>query len=230
MTQSLFDQTLDAAPSLEHKRGKKRRFFCIRVLAASALFSTLSGCVYRFTNLHLSPPQGIQTIAVEAVYDSSREVVPHEVIWEKFQRALAADGNLQVVQRSAADAILVAHVLSSTLTATGSIIEADPTLKDPVVTGSSSPPAPQEIRRLPEAGRFMDRSALGLVIRVEVHHLGTGAKLLDRTYTQSSTIISVRPSTTREGNFLREDEAQRAKIDAMATAIATNAVQDLLVR
>jgi hypothetical protein len=222
-------QTLVDLSSLEQLAGKRRRFFCFALVIALSAW-VFAGCVYRFTNLHLSPPQGIQTIAVEAVYDSSREVVPHDVIWEKFQRALAADGNLQVVHRSKADAILVAHVLSSSLIPTGSVIEADPSLKDPPVSGTISPPAPQEIRRLPEAGRFMDRSALGLVIRVEVHNLATGAKLFDRTYSQSSTIISVRPSTSREGNFLREDEAQRAKIDAMTTAIATNAVQDLLVR
>jgi len=216
----------------------KRRKPATRVVARAAwtvatlffMLAPLAGCAYRFTNLHVDRPGGIRTIAIESVYDTSREVLPHEIIWENFQRALAADGNLQVVHRSKADAIMLIHVERASLTPTGNIVKADPTERDPDIAGGEAPPAAQQIRRLPEAGRFMDRSAAAIQIRVEVWNLNSRAKLLDRTYNQSATLISVRPSTPREINFLREDEAYRARMDAMTAAIATNAVQDLLVR
>src|SRR3989338_6044213 len=67
-------------------------------------------CTYRFSNLYLQPPKGIHTLYIESIFDSSREVVPHEILWEKIQKAFALNGKLVLTPKVEADAYLRAHI------------------------------------------------------------------------------------------------------------------------
>ena len=58
-----------------------------------------SGCAYRFSNLHMKPPPGTKTIAIEAIYDTGKVAVPHEIIWEQLQKQFAINGRLRLASR-----------------------------------------------------------------------------------------------------------------------------------
>ena len=70
------------------RHGKKSiGFFHLGRFASFLLLSlcviSIAGCAYRFTNKHIVTPEGIKTIAVEAIYDTGREVIRHELLWGK---------------------------------------------------------------------------------------------------------------------------------------------------
>src|SRR5690606_27855960 len=113
---------------LRRHQGPFWRFIRVRVkhgpmitqLISFAIFFLATSCASRFTNEHVVKPEGIQTIAVEAVFDTSREVLPHEAFWGSLQTAFAANGHLQVVPQSDADALVRAHVKSAAIRHIGS--------------------------------------------------------------------------------------------------------------
>src|SRR5436189_181600 len=70
----------------------------------------MCGCVYRFTNKHIYVPDGAKTIAIAPIFDSSRIVVPHDILWFSLQQAFASSGHLSMASPAKADLFLQAHV------------------------------------------------------------------------------------------------------------------------
>src|SRR4051794_6895040 len=85
----------------------------------AVLATLLSACAYRFTSEHTAPPAGVRTIAIEAIYDASREVIPRELLWESLQNAFAADGHIKLAPQSRADALLRAHIKEAGINSAG---------------------------------------------------------------------------------------------------------------
>jgi hypothetical protein len=61
-------------------------------------------------------------------------------------------------------------------------------------------------------------------------HLGNRRLLFERSYVQTESFLSVRPSTSPRNNHLRENEAFRADFARMAKAISERVVTDLLIK
>lgn len=195
----------------------------------------LAGCAYRFTNKHVVRPEGIETIAVEAIYDTSREVLPHELLWKSLQDAFAADGHLRLAPQSAADALVRAHLRKASVLATGSIgtprdKEAE---RDPSPYDRAGPPRPEEFRELAKANVIRDQARMSLVVDVEVWSLRTKTKLLAKSYPVAGNFRTVHyslPSSSLPNDHLRLAEANEAEFKSLSEGIARSLVRDLLVR
>lgn len=205
----------------------------MRLFSSLLIFSaTLPGCAYTFTNAHIQRPAGVQTIAVEAIYDTSREVLPHELLWQELQNAFAADGHLKVVPQAAADALVRAHVKQAHVAHTGSDI-ANTTDKDPAVFDGTRPNQPRDFRKLTQAGKYRDKGSLNAVVEVEVWNLHTRSLLMKTTYTLADAFQSVHfgnASVNRANDHLRYQEAQESSFKQIATNISRSVVRDLLIR
>jgi hypothetical protein len=205
---------------------------------ACALFCALtaSGCVYRFTNQHIVRPEGIETVAVEAVYDTSREVLPHELLWQSLQAAFASDGHLRLAPQSSADALVRAHLKKALVGPTGAVpapkeLSSDPNPLDLDV--DQLPPKPEEFRQLSKAGRFRDYAAVTAVVEVEVWSLRTRTLLMRQTYNASdtyNTYYGAIASSSDANNHLRYAEATDARFKVISESIAKGVVRDLLIR
>jgi hypothetical protein len=202
----------------------------IRLLAVIPVISALTGCVYRFSNLHVNPPQGIRTVAVEAVYDTSREILPHELLWEELQRAIASEGHLRLVSSSRADALLRARIKSARFSPTGTVVRPQPMIKDPpAMQPGNVPHSYRDFRTLTEAAELMPSTSVVVEVELQLWHLANKELLFERTYIQSESFLSVRPSTSPRNNHLRDDEAFRADFARMSRSIADRFISDLLM-
>jgi len=201
----------------------------ISVILSMCLIS--GGCAYRFTNLHVEQPRNIKSIAIEAIYDTSREVLPHDIIWGELQQAFARDGHLKVAPRNYADALLRVHITKAAVGPSGDIYTTKPTEDDPKVFDRDDPPSFNRFRRLPYAGEARQKMTLAIVMQVEIWHLESRELLLDRVYNLGESFRVVRPSGLPEATaFLRTEESMQADIALMARQTAEAVVQDLLIR
>ena len=216
----------------------QRAYALLSVVASLCLCTT--ACAYRFTNQHVSPPPGVRTIAVEAIYDTSREVLPHEMLWESLQSAFASDGHLRLTSQSGADALVRAQIKSASVMPAGGNIANDlnvsdqtTKIKDPKAFSlTSPPPLPNQFRRLTQAGEYQDKATISTVIDVEVWNLNTRALLFKKTYPTSATFqaLHANASTTANNNHLRFDEAGRASFKLIADGVANDVVKGLMLR
>lgn len=200
----------------------------------------LASCTYRLTNSNISPPHGIRTIAVESVFDTGGEVIPHDQFWSQLQRAFAANGHLKVVSASEADALARMHIRQTTIVKSGERVTPDrdkeasgalKSKKDPeLYAGQSDPPAPGLLRDLSRAGDVFRKDNTIVVIDVEVWDLSTRSLILQRQYATNAEVFGLRLNAPREVAFLRHDEALDAGLSKAAKQIAETVVTDLLVR
>lgn len=193
-----------------------------------------TGCTYRFTNTRLTLPKGVRTIAIEAVYDTSREVLPHEILWESLQTAFASDGHLRLTSQSQADALVRAHLKQASIVATGTEQLNGPR-KEPNPYTSSTPPPLSEYPTLSQASRYKDTAHLRTVVEVEIWDLRTRNVLLRQTYALGENFRAVHQTkngefTTAANDFLRYDEAATAKFQNISRTIAQSVVRDLLFK
>jgi hypothetical protein len=190
----------------------------------------VSGCVYRFSNLHVSTPQGIRSVAVEGIHDISREILPHELLWEELQRAIAAEGHLRVVSATRADALLRARIKSARFSPAGTVVRPQPLLQDPPAMQTGDIPYNyKDFRALTEAAELMPSTGIAIEVELQLWHLQTRELLFERTYVQSESFLSVRPSTSPRNNHLRENEAFRSDFARMSRSIADRFMSDLLM-
>ncbi len=196
--------------------------FCLLLLV-------LQGCVYRFSNTAMRPPVGVRTIAVEAVYDVSREVIPHELLWSSVQRELVRSGRLMVTSQDEADAIMLITLSKASVNPTGTPSR-EPISRDPEVTETQKP-EPQEFRNLKRAGNRTTDEAVNMAITVEVHDLKTRAILFNRSYSAGTTFKSLRSEaiTPASSAFLNYEEALQAKVKELSDQLASRIVADFLM-
>ena len=186
-------------------------------------------CSYRFTNLHSRAPKGVQNIAIEAVYDTSREVLPHDRLWESLQRAFAANGKLKVTSSDHSDAIVRAQITRASVTPYGDSTEFDKIEKDPKAFDSNQPPSIDSYKKLHIARSIKGKELLAMAVTVEIWNLNTKTLLFKRSYPVSKTYRAVSGTTTAENAFLRSEEDLASAFHGQSDSIAAKVVQDFLV-
>ncbi|MCX6105781.1 MAG: hypothetical protein NTY08_08140 [Proteobacteria bacterium] len=223
-------------------RRKKANIYCqlIRRVAVFAVFLELvNSCAYRFTNQHLRPPAGVHSVAVEAVFDTSREVLPHEMLWQSLQRAFAADGHWHLVGQSQADALIRAHIREASVAAVGSNLDNDLNsqgvvkIKDPEPFSGGPPPLPSDFRQLTQAGKFRDQGSLTTVVEIEAWNLNTRQLISRRVYPVTTGFRALHAAsgiTTTFNDHLRYEEASREAFKHMSDNIAKDFVNGIFVR
>jgi len=195
------------------------------------LVACTTGCAYRFTNLHVKRPAGIQSIAVEAIYDTTRTVLPHELLWEELQRAIVANGKLHLTTQSSADALVRAHITNGDFRSgriqTNANNDRDPTIETPeeAITSGEF----REFKKLTQAGESVLDNRLVVNVRIEVIDLRTQKVLLNKRYSGSEVVKTARKGTDPGSFYLIYTEATANRFQQASKRIATRMVQDLLV-
>lgn len=190
-------------------------------------FTLLSGCVYRFTNTAIHAPHGIKSVAVEAVYDTSREVLPHEQLWNALQRSIAENGRLRLTNQEQADALLRAQITAGDVNPSGTPdndqIAADPKLARNEIKG------PNEFRILPQAGSWTNKENLSYSILVELWDLRDHSLLFRRSYSGSDQFQSIlAEDRTQLGmQYLIYEESLNTKFRTIAKSISDKVVTDI---
>ena len=195
---------------------------------AVLLAVVLPGCAYRFTNQHIDRPANIRTVAVEAIYDTTREVVPHEILWENLQKAIAEDGHLQLAHRGTADALLRAHLRKASTSPTGTVTKTNEKKKDPEVFNRQDPPELGEIPRMALAREYRNQALLSYEVAVELVHLRTRDVLFRKTYSLATVYRTF--SSRRSNDFLRAEEALQADFASTSLGMSRQMIKDILVR
>jgi hypothetical protein len=198
----------------------------------AALFLALgliSSCSYRFTNLHVQLSPDIRTLAVESIYDTSREVIPHEILWEALQRAFAADGHLKLVSQGNADALLRAHITSANVAPAGTAKLVEP--KEDPKFNKKNIPSPDKFRVLPQAGEYTQEEAVSIAMNIEIINLRTRQVVFTKNYSGAEKFLSSRGEglAQRKSHYLLYDEALNSDIKRIANNIATQVVRDFVV-
>lgn len=204
---------------------KPRRSWARHILPLS-LFLSLSSCVYRFSNSSLRPPEGIRSIAIEAVYDTSRDVIPHELIWSAIQREVARSGRLILSSHEEADALMTLWVSRSSVSPSGTPTR-DPRSRDPIASADSQS-IPPEFRDLRRAGSWTSDEQVGFTVEVEVHDLKSRRVIFKNIYDQTTAFKSLRAEsiTPIASGFLAYEEALQAKVKLLADQMAQRVVTD----
>ncbi len=224
---------------MQRVKWKPSYYTVARTLSAMILVAGLTGCAYRFTNTQKRTPRGVKSVAVEAVYDTSREVLPHEALWLSLQQAIVSDGHLILVPVNEADALLRVHLKSARVDPTGSDLQNDLSAKntkkekDPKAFSYGAPPLPNEFRNLTQTGQYRDKATISATVTVEMIHLVTHKTLLQKTYPLSTTFQAVHAAsgiTTKENDYLRFDEAERASFKSASDGLARQVLSDILIR
>ena len=185
-----------------------------------------SACSYRFTNLSTEVPQELRSISFEAIYDTSRTVLPHQHLWEELQRAFAADGHLLVRSQGRADAVLRAHILSASVGPTGRA-EANGLTKDQEKYRKPAP-KPNQFRDLNLAGEYTQEELIQVAIDIEVINLYTKKVLFTKRYAGAEKFRSLH-KVQGSSQYLLYDEALSFSFRKISRNIAQNVVRDFIV-
>ncbi len=200
-----------------------------RTMVLIAAMLAISGCAYRFTNKAMQPPEGIRSIAVEAVYDTSREVIPHQLLWDALQKAIAQNGKLRLTSQADADALLRAHITKAKVVPTGTPAQRDNRAKDPEIPDVDEPTEYRDYSDISKAGRYTTVEALQYTVTVEVWNLHTQKLIKSKAYNASTQFKSIRGTNTDpKAGYLVYDEALQARFQEISKNIAEKAVFDVL--
>ena len=202
-------------------RSIKMGGFCLLLLLTSS-------CVYNFSNTTLRPPVGVRTIAVEAVYDISREVIPHELLWSAVQRELARSGRLLVTSQEEADAIMLLTLTDAKVSPSGTPSR-EAISRDPVLSETEKG-KPSDFKNLRRAGNWTTDESVSMTLNVEVLDLKTRASLFSRNYSSGTTFKSLRSATITPTTsaYLNYEEALQAKVKELSEQLASRIVADFL--
>lgn len=188
-----------------------------------------SACAYRFTNTAMRNPLGIQTLAVEAVWDSSREVIPHELLWSAVQREVVRNGRVVLSNQEEADALMVVSITGAKVNPAGTPSQ-EALSKDPPESDTDKK-TPGDYRNLHRAGTWTTDEAITVGVHVNVYDLKSRALLFNRDYSSGITFKSLRSVsiTPSESAYLHYDEALQARFKAVSDSLAQSIVNDFLM-
>lgn len=185
-------------------------------------------CTYRFSNLYLQPPKGIHTLYVESIFDSSREVTPHEILWEKIQRAFAVNGKMILTSKTEADAYLRAHITTATVKQFDLEGSVSKDISIPLMDGTGRYNPLSAYENLLAATRFSKKESLALSVLVEVWDLRNKQLLWSQTYTGSDYHKIFGVYTAKESGYLYATEGYEAVFASISGQIADNILRDFL--
>jgi hypothetical protein len=192
----------------------------------STSLAWLPSCSYRFTNQNIQIPVHIQSIAVEGIFDTSREVLPRHHLWSALQQAFARDGHLTVTSTRSADALLRIHLDSAGTGPTGSGETTKPLFDDPLRD------TPDSFRNLRKAGEYTTHEVVRLSVHVEIIDLHKKTTLLKKSYSSQASFRSMRTEDfiQAKSQYLAYEESLEQKVKEMSESIAESIVRDFIVK
>lgn len=192
------------------------------------LLANLGCSHYRFSNQYVELPKGARSIAIEAVFDTSRIPIPHEVLWGSLQKEFAARGHLKVTNSEQAD-LYVTTLIRNTLTrqhdVESSLHRYEP--KKFLNPETQAPFLPNEYLDMNTADQFSKKEDLAFVVEVEVWDLRHKTKLMSKDYNISGTYNIAQTRSTLETRFIRTDESFEALFASLVKRLSANIVNDV---
>ncbi len=186
-----------------------------------------SSCSYRFTNLHLGPPKGIHSIAIEAIFDSSKTPIPHEILWASLQKQFAIDGRLKVTSAERADVYLRAHISKSTVTQDG--VQNYYEGRDPTtIIDHGNARNPQDFQNLNRAKKFATHATITIEMDVEFWNLRTKEVLYKKSYVMGKRYEIFDARVPFDNQFLQAHETQALTFEQLSDTLAKAIVFDFL--
>ncbi len=190
------------------------------------LTALCQACAYQFSQLHTQIPGGLRSVAVEAVYDTSRDIIPHELLWSAMQNQIARSGHVLLTQQEEADGLVTIWLQKSSVNPAGTASR-EPLAKDPPISAPSKG-RPDEYRNLRRAGSWTTDESVSYTVDIVLHDLRNGKVLKRQSYSLSSNFKSLRPVTitSTSSGFLNYEEAMEARVKDLATQLAQKVVSD----
>ncbi len=188
--------------------------------------SLLTSCAYHFGSSSIQIPAGIRSLSVEAVYDTSREIFPHEILWSAMQQQIARSGRLVLTSQEEADAILRIWVQQARVNPSGTASR-EPLAKDPPPS-KDAPGRPDEYRNLRRAGSWTTDENVSFTVEVELHDLKSQKLLKRQAYSFNNNFKSLRPVTitSTASGYLHYEEAMEAKVKELSNQLSQRVVVD----
>jgi hypothetical protein len=175
----------------------------------------------------------MRRVYVEAVYNTAQEPVPHEVLWDELQRALAATGRLHLSTANDADIIIRTHLTQSSSGKAGERKSPANNKREPepdLFSGQREPPGRGQLKDISIADDYFLKTSWSSTIEVEVWDLHTKTLLMRRQYALSGEIPTVRGDIPTEAHHLRNEESFYYGFSNSSRAVAERIVSDLLIR
>lgn len=199
-----------------------------RFLLFSLIPAIQSSCTYRMANSELKAPRGVESIYVEAIFDTSSKSLPHDVLWNEIQRAVVDSGKVRLASKLDADAHLRSHITAAT------IVQMDPIDKDrkfrddPVYQGGI--PAPyRDFKDLNTAIKYANKESISISVDVELIDRHTGKQLFRKVYPIARTYPILNTSNIEAGNrFQRAEEAFESNFQQGSKTISVQILSDIL--
>jgi hypothetical protein len=149
------------------------------------------------------------------------------MIWLSLQQAFATSGHLVLARAPNADFFLQAHVRDGST----SEYESDSltTITDPhmFLDANNSPLAPKDYVNLHAADVYSKRERISFTILVEIWDLRNKNLLLKKEYTIASNFNMFAIASTKESQYIRNEENMELLISTEAKTFAKNVVNDL---
>lgn len=202
------------------------------ITSLMTLVASSSGCAYRFSNIAMKRPVGVRTIAFEGIYDTTRDVVPSQIIWAEIQKAFARNGKLAITSVDQADAIMVAQITA--VQSNPENINREQRNKDPKGEDVRNiNPADPEIgfKNLMKAGRWTSQQMVGFSLNINVWRLDNRQMIFTRSYAIAGPFHSFRPTETvsQAGQFLSFEENRNTTFRRFARQISSRIVSDFFL-
>jgi hypothetical protein len=191
------------------------------------VFST-TACTYTFTNLQLRAPEGVHSIAIAPIHDTSSRVLPHGPLWESLQREVVQSGKLQLSNSTQADVQLRVQIVSAT---TADLDERRFPQKPLMPLRDPSPEelaAPFSFENLKVAERYTVSQSLSLTIAVEVWDLRSRERLMTHSYSATRNAPSWNEKIPPELRFIRAEESFEYQFAALSDELARRVITDFL--
>ncbi|MFW7379350.1 MAG: hypothetical protein ACOH5I_11120 [Oligoflexus sp.] len=189
----------------------------------------MPACAYRFTNVALAPPPNVRTIAIEAVYNTSREVIPHEWFWQAVQAEFARNGRVWLTSPEQADALMTLHITQASVAPSGTPIP-EAINRDPPVSDRGSL-SPFNFKNLRIAGSYTTTETINFQVEVTVHHLRQRRIIHRRLYQSGGSFRSFQASTVSQINsgFLMYQEGMESRFRQLSEQLSRRIVTDFFL-
>jgi hypothetical protein len=203
------------------------RYWPVIVLTVFAWLT--NACAYRFSNASLTPPAGIRSVYIEAVYDTGKEVIPHELLWQAVQREFASNGSVLITSRQDADAIISLEITSSSVTPAGTPNTVDRSTKDPKPAERFGLD-PFAYKNLRVAGNYTTYENLSFTVLAKAWDLKNRTEIFAKSYNMGGQFRSVTETklVQKSTAFLHYGESLEARFDIVSRSIARRIVTDFL--
>lgn len=179
----------------------------------------------------MKSPAGLRNLAIEAVYDTGEEVLPHHLLWGELFRSFVARGKMRITSVDDADLLVRAHIFKSE--SLPGNLRRDTVIKDKFHGNDifKTTSVQSQFKNLLRAGSWTTSQSLSMKVNIEVWNLKTHQKIFERSYDGGGGFLSFRAnsSTNIMSQFLQAEESRYNSFRQTSRMIAEKVVSDLLL-